>query len=112
MRRDDSADVPDDDGDVERVEDAGAGATCYYVWFHASSYPLIQFKVPGAQVQYDLVFFIVLRTIASILYFVLSICMSCICFYIIQPTGCNIIINKRRWNGETIVPFFYATRLH
>ena len=38
---------------------------------------------------------IVLRTIASILYFVLSICMSCICFYIIQPTGCNIIINKR-----------------
>ena len=27
MHRDDSADVPDDDGDVERMEDLGAGAT-------------------------------------------------------------------------------------
>ena len=27
MYRDDSADVPDDDGDVERVEDVGAGTT-------------------------------------------------------------------------------------
>jgi len=46
---------------------------------------------------------IVLRTIASILYFVLSICMSCMCFYIIQPTGRNIIINKCSSSSEFVL---------